>query len=47
MITPSVFLKPLDYAKQSAIDALKSASERAVQETAEATSDLIANKIAD
>ena len=41
--------KLLDHAKQSATDALKTASKRAIQKTAEATGDLtdikIANKI--
>ena len=36
----------LDYAKQPATDALKTASKRAIQKTAEATGDLIGNKIA-
>ena len=35
----------LDHAKQSATDAFKIASKRAIQKTAEATGDLIANKI--
>ena len=35
------------YSKQSAIDALKTASKRAIQKTAEATGDFIGNKIAD
>ena len=35
------------YSKQSAIDALKPASKRAIQKTAEATGDFIGNKIAD
>ena len=39
--------KLVDGAKKSAIDALKTASERAIQKTAEATGDLIGNKIAD
>ena len=34
-------------AKTSAIDAIKTASKRAIQETAEATGDLVGNKIAD
>ena len=38
--------KLVDGAKKSAIDALKTASERAIQKTAEATEDLIGNKIA-
>ena len=33
--------------KKSAIDAVKTASKRAIQKTAEATGDLIGNKIAD
>ena len=37
----------LDHAKQSAIDALKSISNRAIQKIAEATGDLIDNKVAD
>ena len=36
--------KPLYHAKQSAIDALKIASKKAIQKTAEATSDLIGIK---
>ena len=39
--------KLLDHAKQSATDALKTASKRAIQKTDEATSDLIGNKFAD
>ena len=39
--------KLLDSAKKSTTDALKTASKRAVQETAEATGDLIGNKIDD
>ena len=39
--------KLLDHAKQSAIDVLKTSSKRAIQKTAEATDDLIGNKIAD
>ena len=34
-------------AKRSATDAIKTASERAIQKTAEATGDLVGNKIAD
>ena len=34
----------LDHAKQSAIDALKTASKRAIQKKAEATRDLIGEK---
>ena len=36
-----------DHARQSAVDTLKSSSKRAVQETAKATGDLIADNIAD
>ena len=39
--------KLLDSAKKSATDAIKTASKRAIQKTAEATVDLIGNKIAD
>ena len=39
--------KHLDHVKQSATDAYKTASERSIQKTAEATGDLIDNKIAD
>ena len=39
--------KLLDHAKKSATDALKTSSRRVVQETAEATGDLIGNKIAE
>ena len=39
--------KLLDSAKKSATDAIKTASKRAFQKTAEATGDLIVNKIAD
>ena len=39
--------KFLDSAKQSTTDAIKTASKRAIQKTAEATGDLICNKIAD
>ena len=37
----------LDSAKKSTTDAVKTASKRAIQKTAEGTGDLIANKIAD
>ena len=37
--------KLLDYAKQSATDALKTVSKRAIQKTAEVTGDLIENKM--
>ena len=39
--------KLLDCAKKSTTDAIKTASKRAIQKTAEATGDLIGNKIAD
>ena len=39
--------KLIDTAKKSATDALKTASKRAIQKTAEETDDLIGNKIAD
>ena len=39
--------KLLDGAKKSTADAIKTASKRAIQKTAEATVDLIGNKIAD
>ena len=39
--------KPLDSAKTSTGDPIKIASKRAIQKTAEATGDLIGNKIAD
>ena len=39
--------KLLDSTKKYATDALKTASKRAIQKTAEAASDLIGNKIAD
>ena len=39
--------KLLDSAKKSTTDAIKTASKRAIQKTAEATGDLIVNKIAD
>ena len=37
--------KPLAHAKQSATDVFKTASKRAIQNAAEATGDLIGNKI--
>ena len=40
-------VKLFNHAKQSATNALKTASKRAIQETAEATVDLIENKITD
>ena len=39
--------KLLDTAKKSTTDAIKTASKRAIQKIAEATGDLIVNKIAD
>ena len=39
--------KLLDNAKKSTTDAINTASKRAIQKTAEATGDLIGNKIAD
>ena len=39
--------KPVDTAKKSATDAIKTASKRAIQKTAEATGDLVVNKIAE
>ena len=39
--------KRLDSAKKSTTDAIKTASNREIQKTAETTSDLIGNKIAD
>ena len=39
--------KILYSAKKSTTDVIKTASKRAIQKTAEATSDLISNKIAD
>ena len=39
--------KLLDSAKKSTTDAMKTASKRVIQKTAEATGDLIGNKIAD
>ena len=38
--------KLLDHAKQFVIDAIKTSSKRVIQKTAEATGDLIGNKIA-
>ena len=37
----------MDHAKQYATDAFKAASKRVIQQTLEATDDLIGNKIAD
>ena len=39
--------KLVDIAKKSATDAIKTASKRAIQKNAEATGDLVGNKIAD
>ena len=39
--------KLVDSAKTSTTDAIKTGSKRAIQKTAEATDDLIVNKIAD
>ena len=39
--------KPLDNAKKSAADAIKTASKRTIQKTAEATGNLIGNKSSD
>ena len=39
--------KLVDTAKKSTADAIKTASKRAIQKTAEATVDLVGNKIAD
>ena len=39
--------KLLDSAKKSTMDAIKTASKRAIPKTAEATGDLIGNKVAD
>ena len=39
--------KLVDTAKRSATDAIKTASKRAIQKTAEATGDLIGNKVVD
>ena len=39
--------KLLDSAKKSTTDSIRTTSKRAIQETAEATGDLMANKIAD
>ena len=39
--------KLADTARKSAIDAIKTASKRAIQKTVEATGDLVGNKIAD
>ena len=39
--------KLVDTAKKSATDAIKTASRRAIQKTAEATGDLVGSKIAD
>ena len=46
-LTNKYFQKLLDSAKKSTTDAIKITSKRAIQKTAEATGDLIVNKIAD
>ena len=46
-ISSSYSQKLVDSAKKSAIDAIKTASKRAIQKTADATGDLIRNKISD
>ena len=45
-LTSKYSQKLLDHAKESATDGLKTTSKRAIQKTAEATGDLISNKIA-
>ena len=42
----AAYQKLLDRARQSATDALKTSSKRVIQKRAEATGDLIGNKIA-
>ena len=42
-----VLIKLLDKAKKSTTDAIKTASEKAIQKTVETTGDLIGNNIAD
>ena len=46
-LRPKYSQKPLDHAKQSARDALKTDSKRVIQKTAEETGNLIGNKIVD
>ena len=46
-VTNNYSQKFLDSAKKSTTDAIKAASKRAIQKTAEATGDLIGKKIAD
>ena len=46
-LTSKYSQKIIDHAKQSATDAIETASKRATQKTAEATDDLIGNNIAD
>ena len=46
-LTNKYIQKLLGTAKKSTTDAIKTASKRAIQNTAEATGDLIGNKIAD
>ena len=47
ILTSKYSQKIIDHAKQSATDAIETASKRATQKTAEATDDLIGNNIAD
>ena len=46
IISVHISLQIRDHAKQSAINALKTSSKRVIQKAAEATRDLIGNKIA-
>ena len=46
-LLPKTWVKLLDSAKKSPTDAIKAAPKKAIQKTAEATGDLISNKIAD
>ena len=47
ILTNKYSQKVLDTAKKSTTDTIKTASKGAIQKTAEATGDLIGNKIAD
>ena len=47
MISNKYDKKLIDNTKKSTIDTIKTASKRAIEKTAEATGDLIGNKIAD
>ena len=47
ILTSKYSQKIIDHAKQSATDAIETASKRAIQKAAEATDDLIGNNIAD